>query len=77
MALIDNDQVKSEALQQLEDYIYNALAQSYEDKLKTLPAPPEGFYYAPVRVSDVKKQGDLYVVDISLKLTPILEDKSC
>lgn len=77
MALIDKDQVKSEARQQLEDYIYNALAQSYEDKLKTLPPPPAGFYYAPVRVSDVKKNGDLYVVDISLELAPICEDKSC
>jgi hypothetical protein len=77
MALIDKDQVKSEARQQLEDYIYNALAQSYEDKLKTLPPPPEGFYYAPVDVSEIKKKGDLYVVDITLELTPIIEDKSC
>lgn len=55
----------------IEDLILEALETSYSEKLRALPPPPPNHYYAP-SVREVRQDGENYVIDVELTLTPVI-----
>lgn len=56
----------------LEEKVYNSLRKSYEEKLRTLPPPPPGWYYKP-EIDNIRREGDRFVVDVALTLDRIVK----
>ena len=46
---------------------------SFDAKLATLPPPPAGYYYSPDKITDIRKEGDNYIIDAEIVLKPIIE----
>lgn len=58
----------------LEQTIYNALSESFREKLRELPPPPEGYYYRPVLKSAEFKNGE-YTITSDIVLQPIISEE--
>ena len=52
-------------METLEETVYNSLRKSYEEKLRTLPPPPPGWYYKP-EIDNIRREDDRFVVDVAL-----------
>ena len=58
-------------LDEVEEVIYQNLLESYQAKMKELPPPPPGYYYRP-ELANTRREGDKYIIDVDLILTPIV-----
>ena len=57
---------------ELSEIIYQSLTTSFEEKLKTLPPPPEGYYYFPDNPR-CHLEGDEYIITMDIILKPIID----
>lgn len=58
----------------LEEEIYKRMSASFEEKLKTLPTPPPGYYYCPSDNFNIRREGEEYIIDCEIELKPIVEE---
>lgn len=56
----------------IDEFIFEAMQMAYSEKLKELPPPPPGHYYAPA-VYEIRREGENYVIDVEMTLKPVIE----
>ena len=57
----------------LNEFILAQMKTSFEAKLATLPPPPAGYYYSPDKITDIRKEGENYIIETEIVLKPIIE----
>ena len=57
----------------LNEFILAQMKTSFDAKLATLPPPPAGYYYSPGGITDIRKEGENYIIDAEIVLKPIIE----
>ena len=57
---------------ELEEIILASFRESFERKVATLPPPPPGYYYAPGEIKGITQEGDKFVIDATIELTPVV-----
>lgn len=60
-------------MDKIEEIIFERMRKSYAEKMRELPPPPPGYWYRP-ECTDARKEGDNYVVDMTLTLEPIVKE---
>ena len=60
-------------MSEIDELIYAQMKASFEAKLATLPQPPAGYYYCPSGITDIRKEGENYIIDAEIVLKPIIE----
>lgn len=56
----------------LEKTLFEKALAAYHEKLKELPPPPSGYYYAP-KMGKIRQEGDQYICDGYISLEPIIK----
>lgn len=67
-------ELKRETIDPIEKVIFDSLFKSFAEKLRELPEPPSGYFYAPGDIVDMKREGDQVFVDVKVELWPIMNE---
>ncbi len=56
-----------------ENGIFEKALASYQEKLKELPSPPPGYYYAP-KMGEIRYKDGQYICEGTISLEPIIKE---